>query len=126
MVATRALGAGEVALRFEGPVVPWSAVLREDVIYVISFEPYRWLIPRTAARFLNHSCEPSCEVRPPRDVVTRRPVHAGGELTISYDWADRGEVERYPDHYFWDPRWTFTCHCRSPRCLGLIDRYRPV
>ncbi len=126
MVATRALAAGEVVERFEGPSVPWSAVPREEVIFVISFEPYRWLIPRTGARYLNHACDPTCEVRPNRDVVTRRAVAAGEELTIAYDWADRAEFERYPDHYFWDPRWTFACRCPSPRCLGIIDRYRPV
>jgi hypothetical protein len=126
VVATRDLSAGERVERFEGPVVSWDEVPAEEIVYVISFEPHRWLIPRTAARYLNHSCDPNCAFLPNRDVVTVRPVPAGGELTISYDWADRGEYERHPGHYFWDPRWTFACRCRSPRCLGQIDRYRPV
>jgi hypothetical protein len=106
--------------------MPWDEVPPTEVIYVISFEPYRWLVPRTSARYLNHSCDPNCEFLATRDVVTRRAVAAGEELTISYDWADRTEYTRHPGHYFWDPRWTFACRCRSPRCLGLIDRYRPV
>jgi hypothetical protein len=126
VVAARDLAAGETVARFDGPVVSWPEVPEPEVIYVISFEPYRWLIPRTTARFLNHSCDPSCAFLPTRDVVTRRAVAAGEELTISYDWADAGELARHPDHYFWDTRWTFSCRCRSPRCLGLIDRYRPV
>jgi hypothetical protein len=126
LVATRDVAAGETVERFEGPVVPWPEVPAEEVIYVISFEPYRWLIPRTAARYLNHSCDPNCMFLPTRDVVTVREVRAGEELTISYDWADRAEYARHPAHYFWDPRWSFRCHCRVSRCLGTIDRYRPV
>ena len=125
-MAARDLAAGETVERFDGPVVSWGEVPEADVIYVISFEPHLWLIPRTAARFFNHSCAANCEFLPSRDVVTRRAVAAGEELTISYDWADRAQYARHPDHYFWDPRWTFACRCRSPRCLGLIDRYRPV
>ena len=126
VVAARALAPGEKVERFEGPVVSWSEVPPAEVVYVISFEPHRWLIPRTAARYFNHSCDPNCEFLPTRDVVTRRAVAAGEELTISYDWADRAQYARHPDHYFWDARWTFACRCGSPRCLGLIDRYRPV
>ncbi len=126
LVAARALAPGEVVERFEGEVVSWAEVPAQEVIYVISLVPYRWLIPRTNARYLNHSCDPSCLVRPTGEIVTRRALGAGEELTISYDWADGEDVSRHPDHYFWDPRWTFTCRCGSPRCVGRVDRYRPA
>jgi hypothetical protein len=125
VVATSAIAAGQVVFRFEGPVVSWAEVPPEEVRYVISFEPYRWLVPEGPARFVNHSCEPNCEVRPTRDTVALRAIAPGEELTISYDRADAADVSRNPDHYFWDERWTFACRCGSLRCRGLIDRYRP-
>jgi len=111
--------------RFEGPVVAWEDVPEDEVIYVISFEPGRWLVPRSDARYLNHSCDPNCRFLPDGLVVTERPVAAGEELTIPYDWADREAVERHPEHYFWDERWSFECRCGTPACRGVIDRYRP-
>ena len=125
VVATADLPEGTLVERFEGPVVAWGEVPDDEVVYVISFEPHRWLIPRAPARFINHSCEPNCMVRPNGDVVTTRPVSAGAELTIPYDWADAAELARHPDHYFWDPRWSFDCRCGTPGCRGRIAAYRP-
>jgi hypothetical protein len=125
VVATRDLAAGTPVARFEGPVVAWQDVPDEEVIYVISFEPGSWLIPKSDARYLNHSCAPNCRFLPDGGVVTLRPVREGDELSIPYDWADREAVARNPEHYFWDPRWTFECRCGEPVCRGVIDRYRP-
>jgi hypothetical protein len=126
VLATRSIAAGVMVDRFQGPEMSYAEVPEDEVRYVISFAPYRWLIPEPPSRFLNHSCEPNCRVLPAREVVTCRPVVQGEELTIAYDYADAEDVRRHPDHYFWDPRWTFTCACRSPRCRGVIDRYRPT
>lgn len=126
VVAVEDLEPGAVVERFDGPEVPYDQVPDEEVGYVISFRAYLWVIPRTPARYLNHSCDPNCQVRPTREVVTLRRVARGEELTISYDWADLADYRAHPDHYFWDPRWTFECHCRSGRCLARIDHYRPV
>jgi hypothetical protein len=125
VVASQALPAGSVVGRFVGPVVSYDQVPEDEIVYVISFQAHRWLIPQAPERFLNHSCEPNCRFEPSREIVTVRAVAAGEELTIPYDWAHRADVERHPDHYFWDPRWTFRCRCRAPSCRGLIDRYRP-
>lgn len=124
VVATQDLGPGVVVERFEGPIVTWEDVPESEVAYVISFEPHRWLIPEPAARYLNHSCDPNCAFRPDRRVVTLHAVTRGEELTIPYDWADAADVARHPDHYFWDPRWSFDCRCGTPVCRGRIDRYR--
>ena len=77
-------------------------------------------------RFLNHSCDANCMFQPTREVTTVRQIARGEELTIPYDWADPAQVERHPDHYFWDPRWSFRCRCGARRCRGVIDRYRPA
>ena len=125
VVAKQDLPPGSIVERFEGPVLAWQDVPEDEVAYVISFEAYRWLIPEPVARYLNHSCEPSCMFRPDRSVVTTRAVREGEELTIPYDWADAADVARHPDHYFWDERWSFDCRCGAPSCRGRIDRYRP-
>ena len=124
VVATRAIPSGTLVMRFEGPVVAYDDVPASEVRYVISFEPYRWIIPEPPARFINHSCEPNCAFRADRGVVTARAIARGEALTIPYDWADAVEMRAHPDHYFWDPRWTFECRCGSPRCRGKIDHYR--
>jgi hypothetical protein len=125
VVARVDLPAGTLVTRFLGRDCSWSEVPESEVVYVNSFAPYVWTIPETLARFINHSCEPNCEVRPDRQVVTVRAVAAGEELTHDYEWADAEAVARYPAHYFWDPRWSFVCRCGATACRGVIDRYRP-
>lgn len=124
VLASQDLPEGTEVGRFEGPVLPYAEVPEAEIIYVIAFEPHRWLIPGAPMRFVNHSCEPNCEFRPDHAVVTLRPVKAGEELTISYDWADPELLRSHPEHFFWDPRWSFACHCGAPSCRGVIDRYR--
>ena len=126
VVATEDLPPGARVERFRGEARRYEDLPEEEIIYVISFEPARWIIPEPNARFLNHSCDPSCRFLPDGDVLTTRGVEAGGELTIPYDYADRADVEANPDHYFWDERWTFECRCGSDHCRGVIDRYRPT
>lgn len=118
------LAAGTVFTRFLGSDLAWADVPEAEVVYVNSFAPFEWTVPRTLARFVNHACEPNAEIRPDRDLATLRAVAAGAELTIDYEWADALLYARFPEHYFWDPRWTFTCHCGSARCRSVIDRYR--
>lgn len=125
VVARVDLAPGTLVTRFLGRDCAWSEVPASEVVYVNSFAPSRWTIPVTLARYINHSCDPNCEMRTDRDVVTVRAVAAGEALTHDYEWADAEAVRRHPEHYFWDPRWTFTCLCGSAACRGVIDRYRP-
>lgn len=126
LVATRDVETGTTVEWFEGPVGSWAEVPEAEVIYAIALVPRRWLVPRSPARYLNHSCDPSCHFDQEGRVFTRRPVREGEELTIAYDWADAEQVRLHPDHYFWDPRWTFRCACGSPSCRGQVDSYRPI
>ncbi len=59
--------------------------------------------------FLNHSCDPNTRVDTVRfEVVAIRDIEPGEILTFFYP-----ETE-------WEMARPFTCHCRSPRCLGLV------
>jgi hypothetical protein len=126
VLATDGLARGTLVDRFEGPEMLYEEVPESEIRYVLSFEPFRWMIPRPPARYLNHSCDPNCVVLSTREIVACRDVAAGEELTIAYDAASAEDVRRHPAHYFWDPRWTFTCRCGAAGCRSLIDRYRPA
>src|ERR687883_650990 len=83
LVAARDLPAGAVVSRFEGPLVPFTDIPREEIRHALWFDTDRWMIPASPARHLNHSCEPNCELRDRPgdpdgcDVVTLRDVAAG-------------------------------------------------
>lgn len=65
------------------------------------------------AMFVNHSCQPNCEVDEVNGRIfirTVRNLHAGEELTYDY-WLYDGEDEA-------------PCHCGSKRCRGSM--YSPA
>lgn len=124
LVATADLEPESVVEKFAGPVVKYAEVPAEEVRYVLLIGNDDWLISRTNARYVNHSCAPNCYITDALDVVTLRRVVRGEELTILYNgltmeeyWSDRGR------EYFWDDLWSFQCQCGSDGCLGMIDRY---
>lgn len=62
------------------------------------------------ARFLNHSCEPNCEVRIVRGRIwlyATRAITAGEELTYNYGH----DLEAYEEH---------PCHCGAATCVGYM------
>ena len=72
------------------------------------------------SRFVNHSCDPNCDVecvrvgfKTPRLVfVAKRDIPIGSEITISYgDGSDRGIGGGRP------------CKCGSKNCLGTLPRF---
>jgi SET domain-containing protein len=72
------------------------------------------------SRFINHSCEPNCEVdvADGRIYITAiRNISPGAELT--YDYAL--ELEELP------PAWErhYACRCASARCRGTMLEPRP-
>jgi len=124
--ATCDIPSGTKVAEFQGPVLDsYSEVPNEERAYVLLFETldvsgiksgvWKWLIPRSGARFANHSCEPNCKIDY-LSLVTTRLVNRGEALTFLYNNGSEEE--------FWDPAWTFQCLCASSRCQGIIDRYR--
>jgi SET domain-containing protein len=62
------------------------------------------------ARFINHSCEPNCEIRWEGEqvwIIASRDMRAGEEVTYNYSY-DLEDYRHYP------------CHCGSSRCAGYI------
>ena len=69
-------------------------------------------VARNYARFINHSCDPNCEV----DIVDNeiwissiKSIKKGDEL--SYDYGYEFDKDDYKDH---------TCKCGSKNCIGYI------
>ena len=62
------------------------------------------------ARYINHSCDPNCEVEKTLDtiwIVALRDIAAGEELSYNYGYDARNYQEN-------------PCHCGAPSCCGYI------
>ena len=117
---------GSEVIRFEGDVVPWDAVPDTEIIYVMMSDTGDWVIPRTNARFVNHSCQPNMRLDERRMSIATRAIRAGESLSFSYNVLEPFEIERrrvHPAWYFWDERWSFDCLCGSEACQGRIAGY---
>lgn len=113
IVAAEAAGVGEVVTRIVGVESTTPTRFSLQVGPSLHIEPaadapldgtYAW-------RFMNHSCDPNCEIRG-RDVVALRPIAEGEEIT--YDYATTEEEMAEP----------FRCGCGSPHCRGEIRGFR--
>jgi uncharacterized protein len=67
-------------------------------------------VPWNKARFINHSCDPNCEVQIIGGriwVMAKRSIRADEELTYDYGF----NMESWRDH---------VCRCGTAKCLGYI------
>ena len=84
-----------------------------DPDYCVDIGDLGVLIPRAPFRYLNHSCDPNCELveweieddaaEPEVWVHAIRTVHPGNQLTINYGWPKNLAMP---------------CLCGSPMCRG--------
>jgi len=75
-------------------------------------------VESNAARFVNHSCSPNCEVERIADqlsVIARQFIAAGAEITFNYGY----DLVNYREH---------PCHCGTAACFGYIvaEEFRDV
>jgi hypothetical protein len=88
----------------------------EDSSYVMELASGRLLDPAAPLRFVNHSCDPNCEIfywdeedgTPPEDrlfLQTIRPIAKGEELSIDYSWPADAAIP---------------CRCGTANCRGWI------
>lgn len=94
---------------------PQAEFRHRAVMKVINGKPYYGNV-RGKWAFCNHSCDPNCVLNESMEVVTRKAVKKGEELTTSYD----AYVEGLP----WQKNWNFVCKCFSLHCVGVINKYR--
>jgi len=78
--------------------------------YSIEIDESSVLEPITPFRFLNHNCDPNCQIVAEEDspilwLEAIKTIHYGEQLTIDYAWSAEAAIE---------------CLCRSPKCRGWI------
>ncbi|GAX20693.1 histone-lysine N-methyltransferase SETD2 [Fistulifera solaris] len=88
-------------------------------LYILALDNDTYLDARHqggAARFINHSCEPNCQMERWKvkgvlraAVVALKDIPAGTELTFDYQWErQRGRAST-------------VCHCQTPSCRGTLE-----
>jgi SET domain-containing protein len=113
--------AGTLIAEYRGEVIGRDEARSRDNPRSPRFSPYvvhlagEWFIDGAVrgsdARFLNHSCDPNCEMVRLDDhvlIAARGVIARGAELTIDYDLDD-------PD---------FVCRCQASACRGTPARSR--
>ena len=111
--ARRKLKAGMVLGEIQGEIFP---VEPDDPSYCMELPSGRVLEPAAPLRFLNHSCDPNCELFYWFDedgslqedrlwLQTIRSINAGDELLIDYCWPADAAIP---------------CRCGVPDCRGWI------
>jgi SET domain-containing protein len=87
--------------------------LAEDNVYIFELNEYYALdgkSPKNLARYINHSCDPNCEVENTGRtiwIVAARNIQEGEELSYDYGY----EVKNYEAN---------PCNCRAKNCCGYI------
>jgi SET domain-containing protein len=87
--------------------------LAEDNVYIFELNEHYALdgkSPKNLARYINHSCDPNCEVENTGRtiwIVAARHIQEGEELSYDYGY----EVKNYEDN---------PCNCGAKNCCGYI------
>lgn len=123
VVATASLKAGTIVGRFDGVRYAFHEIPANEVENALRVYMGTWMVPKSDMRYLLHSCQPNCEIRPTLEVATTRDVQAGETLTYCSNLITMADFVDAPQDFFWDERWTFTCTCGHDKCQGIIDYY---
>jgi SET domain-containing protein len=87
--------------------------LADDNVYIFELNAHYSIdgkTPKNLARYINHSCEPNCEVENTGRtiwIVAARNIQEGEELTYDYGYG--------ADNYETQP-----CNCGAKNCCGYI------
>ena len=127
--ATDDLPAGTAATPVAGRLCSLADVPRSEIGHALWLGGEVDVCLEAPARYVNHSCAPNARIMAAADgrhIVTKRPVRAGEQITITYDVVSAAEFAADGDDpmfRFWHPRWSFDCRCGAPSCRGRIDGY---
>ncbi|MEO8751685.1 MAG: SET domain-containing protein-lysine N-methyltransferase [Casimicrobiaceae bacterium] len=89
---------------------PSSRATRLTIQYALN----RHVVPARPWCFLNHECDPSCDVQVEGGIlylVARRDLRSGAELTFDYATTERCIAARSP------------CRCGALQCRGRLAGY---
>ena len=109
---------GTIVEILEGNVLRKEEIPESEIRYAIWINIDTWMILKTNARYINHSCLPNCYINDDLQIITTKTVKKGEELTISYNLVLSNE-----NPGIWDEKWTFECRCGAENCQKLINKY---
>jgi len=96
-----------------GPVIATTCGFQNLNQFQISRD-HSITLTNLAARFMNHSCSPTCGHLQGTELYSIEPIAKGEELTYDYSCAMSRDAER------------FECHCGSPQCRGRIGNFAEI
>ena len=72
---------------------------------------FKSVIPNNFARFINHTCEPNCEVEIINNriwILSIKNINKGEELAYNYGYSYDTDFKDHP------------CRCKKLKCVGYI------
>ncbi len=112
--AARDIKKGEKVIEYTGRKLNSAQADRSQSDYLFQLTSKIFIDGKNTARYINHSCNPNCEVEITRGQIwikSLRKIKRGEELVYSYSY-DLEESQDYP------------CRCGAPRCAGyILDKY---
>jgi len=123
--AAKAFHKGERVIEYAGRRILWSSVpdeLDDPEIYYFGIGDGKWVIDPSVggneARWINHSCDPNCEIREARRRIfihALRNIRPGEELSYDYHLETDPDVVQTKEIEAEAP-----CHCESKNCRGTL------
>ena len=112
--AARQFLPGELIIEIAGQLV--SAKSYDGSTYAMHLDK-KWLLePTIPGAFVNHSCNPNCDMLQITDVtnglIARCNIEPGSEICFDYQWEAQN----------WIPR----CRCGAPGCRGWVVAHSEV
>lgn len=108
--ALQPLQKGKRIIEYTGRKLDEAQVDRSQSDYIFQLTPKIFIDGKNTARYINHSCEPNCEVEITRGhiwIKALRNIKPGEELVYNYSY-DLEEAKDYP------------CACGAKKCPGVI------
>jgi hypothetical protein len=124
LFATEPFDEGAAVDKFEGRTMKYERIPEDQLPYAFELDRNKWIVPATALKYINHSCEPNCFINGDLEITAYRRIEKGEEITIMYNEVTLVDYMKAGSKLpAWDPRRTFKCVCGARNCIGVIDRY---
>jgi uncharacterized protein len=105
---------GVRVIQYTGRILTLEQSDRSQSDYIFQLNSKTFIDGKNTARYINHSCEPNCEVEIAGGKIwikSTRAIKKGEELLFSYSY-DLEESKDYP------------CVCGTKKCVGsILDKY---
>lgn len=124
-VAQERIEAGDLVLRFRGEIKTFDEYPFAEKPYLIPVGNFLWINPVGTPRYINHSCEPNCEIRNKIELYAIRSIEPGEEISFSYNVITEDSTSSSASFFEecrWDHAFTFLCLCGSRSCVGVVDK----